>query len=430
MEICLFEDGYFRRFLPLTYTRPIYELKLGIYTLRERLSNALGGIKHFFTREYLKETYEEFLSSRGLKAEVNPDERLEDVIILNGRLIPDKNFLEVLKSKCEKYEEFLFIDGDTLVAAKLKKADIVDYLREQKIKEALIFLKRELQTFRVKAKILEFPWELIRDNAEYMARDLEGYKKFELLGDIANTSVLYAKERIRVEESAVIEDYVVLDARSGPIYVGEGALIKAHSVIRGPAFIGRNSVITEFAKLREGSNIGESCGVGGEVVNIIMHGFVNKYHEGFVGRSYVGEWVNLGAATVTSDLKNTYGTIRFEVDGVRIDTGMKKLGSFIGDMVKTAIGTKLYTGKKIGVAAQLYGIIAVNVPSFTIYAKTLGVEPIEVFLDSVIKTQRKFMLSRKITMSKGYEDLIRKLFEITEEERRKFGVRKGVFRLS
>ncbi|RLE65440.1 MAG: glucose-1-phosphate thymidylyltransferase, partial [Thermoprotei archaeon] len=183
-------------------------------------------------------------------------------------------------------------------------------------------------------------------------------------------------------------------------------------------------------KLREGSNIGESCGVGGEVVNLIMHGFVNKYHEGFIGRSYIGEWVNLGASTVTSDLKNTYGTIRFEIKGERVDTGLRKLGSFIGDMVRTAIGTKIYTGKKIGVAAQLYGIIAVNVPSFTIYAKSLGAKPTEVYLESVINTQRKFMSSRKMNMSKNYEVLIKKLFEITERERRLFGVKKGAFKLT
>ncbi len=431
MEICVFEDEYFEHFLPLTYTRPIYELKLGIYTLRERLAR-LGVIKYFFTRKYLKNVFKETLQAEGLRdIEVNPGELRDEVFIVNGRLILDKQLLSYLKDKYVKHEEFVITSNNTLVAAKLRKAEIADYLKNQKIRELLRLLKgKGLEFFEIQAKLLEFPWELIRDNPAYMIEDLKSRGTFELLGEVAKTVILYSKEKIRVGESAIIEDYVVLDARKGPIYIEDGVLVKAHSVIRGPAYIGKNSVITEFAKLREGSNIGDSCGVGGEVVNLIMHGFVNKYHEGFVGRSYIGEWVNLGAATVTSDLKNTYGTIRFEIKGERVDTGLRKLGSFIGDMVRTAIGTKIYTGKKIGVAAQLYGIVAVNVPSFTIYAKTLGAEPTEVYLDSVLRAQKKFMSSRGVDMSDSYKALIKKLFEITEEERRLFGVKKGVLKLA
>ncbi|RLE77225.1 MAG: hypothetical protein DRJ44_02530 [Thermoprotei archaeon] len=431
MEICVFEDEYFEYFLPLTYTRPIYELRLGIYTLRERLAR-LGVIKYFFTRRYLQNVFEEALQARGLRdIEVNPEELQDEVFIVNGRLILDKQLLSYLKDKYVKHEEFVFTSNNTLVAAKLRKTEIANYLENQRIRELLRLLKgKGLEFFEIEAKLLEFPWELIRDNPAYMIEDLESDRTFELLGEIAKTAVLYSKEKIHVGKGAIIEDYVVLDARKGPIYIEDRVLVKAHSVIRGPTYIGKNSVITEFAKLREGSNIGESCGVGGEVVNLIMHGFVNKYHEGFVGRSYIGEWVNLGAATVTSDLKNTYGTVRFEIKGERIDTGLRKLGSFIGDMVRTAIGTKIYTGKKIGVAAQLYGIVAVNVPSFTIYAKTLGAEPTEVYLDSVLRAQKKFMSSRGVDMSDSYKAFIKRLFEITEEERRLFGVKKGVFKLA
>ena len=432
MEICIFEDEHFEYFLPLTYTRPIYELKLGIYTLRERLSRVLGAVKYFFTREYLKEVFKEELLAKGFKlVKVNPEELPEEVLIVNGRLVPNNEFLNYLMDKYSKYKEFVFMKNGVLVAAKLKRVEIVDFLKKQKIKELLKSLKkRSIEVFEVKAELLEYPWELVRDNPMYMAKDLENHGDFRLLGEVADTAVLYSKEKIHIGENAVVEDYVVLDARNGPIYIEDGVLVKTHSVIRGPTYIGKNSVITEFTKLREGSNIGESCGVGGEVVNLIMHGFVNKYHEGFIGRSYIGEWVNLGASTVTSDLKNTYGTIRFEIKGERVDTGLRKLGSFIGDMVRTAIGTKIYTGKKIGVAAQLYGIIAVNVPSFTIYAKSLGAKPTEVYLESVINTQRKFMSSRKMNMSKNYEALIKKLFEITERERRLFGVKKGAFKLT
>ncbi|MEM1891463.1 MAG: glucose-1-phosphate thymidylyltransferase, partial [Nitrososphaerota archaeon] len=145
------------------------------------------------------------------------------------------------------------------------------------------------------------------------------------------------------------------------------------------------------------------------------------------GHSYIGEWVNLGAGTSNSDLKNTYGTIKMDVGGRTHDTGNIFVGTFVGDHVKTAIGTYIFSGKKIGVSSHLYGIVSEDVPSFTAYAKTLGAKPTEIYLESAIETARRMMRRRNVQLSRTYEDMLRKVFKLTEQERSKAGVVKGKF---
>ena len=171
------------------------------------------------------------------------------------------------------------------------------------------------------------------------------------------------------------------------------------------------------------------CRVGGEFEESVMHGYSNKYHAGFIGHAYIGEWVNIGAMTTNSDLKDTYGTVKVTIGTKRIDTGLRKVGCFIADMAKTSIGVLIYTGKKIGVASHLHGIVYEDVPSFTIYAKSLGAKSVELYLDSAIEIQRRMMARRKKEL-KDYEiEVIRKVFELTKEERIRGGVIKGAFKL-
>ncbi|MEM2217715.1 MAG: hypothetical protein QW731_04995, partial [Thermofilaceae archaeon] len=153
-------------------------------------------------------------------------------------------------------------------------------------------------------------------------------------------------------------------------------------------------------------------------------------HDGFIGHAYVGEWVNLGALTTNSDLKNTYGTVRVNTVRGREDTCRMKVGAFIGDMAKTSIGTFIYTGKRIGVASHSHGLVVEDVPSFTIYAKQFGCELLELELESAIRTQKRMMARRGIPMSEAMERLIRDVFRITVEERQKAGVKQGPLNLT
>src|SRR5207247_10142355 len=156
-----------------------------------------------------------------------------------------------------------------------------------------------------------------------------------------------------VELGARIDPFCVIDARNGPVVVRRRALVGAHTVLVGPCVVGEGTQL--FGGVIARSTLGRECRITGEVEESVGQGFVNKRHHGFVGHSVIGEWVNLGALTTTSDLKNNYGTVRAIVDGHEHDTGATKIGSLIGPHVKTGIGTLLPTGGVVGTGANLFG---------------------------------------------------------------------------
>ena len=163
-------------------------------------------------------------------------------------------------------------------------------------------------------------------------------------------------DRILTGRNCEFAPGIVLDASKGPIIIEANVQIMAHSFIQGPCHIGNGSIIKAGAQIYSGTVIGPHCKIGGEVEQSIFHGYANKQHQGFVGHSYCGEWVNLGALTTTSDLKNTYGEIDVFLRGNRVQTGLTFLGALIGDHTKTAIGTCLSTGTVIGINSSIHDI--------------------------------------------------------------------------
>ncbi|MFA5840259.1 MAG: hypothetical protein WC890_06375 [Candidatus Margulisiibacteriota bacterium] len=197
----------------------------------------------------------------------------------------------------------------------------------------------------------EYLWDLIVNLGEDLEKDFRarsselGVRSKE---KIHPSAVLLAPEKILIEEGAEVEALAVIDARSGPIYIGKNTIIRSQAYLRGPLYIG------------------PSCRIGGEVTHSIFHGYSNKAHYGFIGHAYVGEWVNLGAGTTNSNLKNTYGTVKVLVNGKEVDSGQQFLGCFIGDHAKTGIGTLITTGAVIGVGANVFGggVTPKYVPNF------------------------------------------------------------------
>jgi len=163
-------------------------------------------------------------------------------------------------------------------------------------------------------------------------------------------------DRILTGRNCEFAPGIVLDASKGPIIIESDVQIMAHTFIQGPCHIGKGSIIKAGAQIYSGTVIGPLCKIGGEVEQSIFHGYANKQHQGFVGHSYCGEWVNLGAMTTTSDLKNTYGEIDVFLRSKRVQTGLKFLGALIGDHTKTAIGTCLSTGTVIGINSSIHDI--------------------------------------------------------------------------
>ncbi len=416
--LCVFEDERYENFLPLTYTKATFELICGSKTLLERAVELLRPQKVLLVaRDYLVEKLEERTGFVVNKAEVEGQ-----VLVVNSRLLIDSRALSVLDSL--KLGEALASEG-SLVAMKLgegvARGAIANRIFEPKLVKSFASVRE------VDLKLVEYPWQLIELTSELLGEASSMGERYEG-GEI---KVLGDPNMLRTAGDVKVEGPVVVDVRKGPVYVGRGCEIEGCTKIEGPAYIGDNCVI-RGAYIRSGCYIGKVCriGVGSELEKTIISGYTNKQHLGFIGHSYVGEWVNIGAGTNVSDLKNTYGIVKVSVRGAKVGTGLIKLGCFVGDHVKTSIGTQIYSGKKIGPFSHVHGFVYEDVPPFTIWAKSLGAEPTELALESAIETQKRMYERREVSQTKADVELVRRLFELTAEERAKSGVKRERFKLT
>ena len=219
-------------------------------------------------------------------------------------------------------------------------------------------------------------------------------------------------------KNIVVEPNVFFDTSNGTILIEDNTKIKANSVLRGPLLIGKNCVINSFCEI-SCSRIGDVCKIGGEVEHTIIQNYSNKQHYGFLGHSYIGSWVNIGAGTSVSNLKNTYTMIRMQ----GIDTGMQFLGCIMEDCVKTALNTSIFCGKVIGQGAHLYGTVTQDVPAFTSHVSVGNLY--ELPLDIAIKIQKVMTARRDIKFTEKDEKDFRKLFLETAKDRKLAKVKKG-----
>ena len=207
----------------------------------------------------------------------------------------------------------------------------------------------------------------------------------------------------------------VLDAEDGPIFVAEEVLIQPNTTIVGPAYVGKGAIVRPSTRLREGSSVGEYCKVGGEISNSILHSYSNKQHDGFLGDSYIGSWVNLGAGTTNSNLKNTYGNVRVQFGDRMIDSGETFLGAAIGDHTKVGINSSLSAGGIVGFSGNVIGRYPVPrfVPSFSWCAE--GIQTYH--LDNALEVARRTTSRRGKTLSGAEEALFQRIHELTQEAR-------------
>jgi UDP-N-acetylglucosamine diphosphorylase/glucosamine-1-phosphate N-acetyltransferase len=429
LRIAIFEDEAYRNFFPLTLTRPVYELIVGTSTIREKIIKNVASLGEviFFCRSYLCDILKERLPSSYVNDFSTTD---DDVLLINGLLVANE-FLNNVLQKLSKVGTVVLQKG-RIIAARIGR----EFLELPEIQTAMTSAENVTETIlkvateklhAEKLHLLEYPWELIELNPKLITAELRGIKDKELRGRIEPSVTVYgSEESVFIAENAFLEAGTVLDTRNGPIYIGENTYVQSPTRISGPAYIGKNCIIYG-GQIREGCSIGDVCRIGGEIEGSIFHGYSNKRHYGFIGHSYIGEWVNLGAGTTNSDLKNTYGTIKMDVGGRLRDTGSMFVGIFVGDHAKAAIGTHIFSGKKIGVSSHLYGIVPEDVPSFTAYARMLGAKLTEIYLESAIETARRMMRRRNVQLSNAYEDMLKRVFELTEQERSRANVIKGKF---
>jgi UDP-N-acetylglucosamine diphosphorylase/glucosamine-1-phosphate N-acetyltransferase len=424
MSLVLFEDSYWQNFEPISLTKATFDIKVGAKTFFE---------EHHLTPEVLltREYLASVTSERHPNCMVNPTSLGSDTLFVNGLLHPGA----IYPDRLFEINHTFAITSDSsrrLLVARLDSKGR-EYLQDRVMAGKRVDVKKlevekltNLEEQHTEG-IISQPWDLLRVLENSLATQVSITKSETQLDE--HVTVVGRNNSVAVGKDAIVEDGTVLDVTNGGIYIGPEAYVAASRIV-GPAYIDAMTQVKQFTTI-EASYIGYNCRIGGEIEHSIISDHTNKAHAGFIGHSYVGEWVNFGAMTTTSDLKMTYGNIKMNSGkkNKKIDTGQNKVGSFFADMVKTSIGTLIYSGRRIGVSAHLHGLVAQDVPSFTIYGTSIGARNVELKLQSIIETQRKMMKRRNQTMTNAYEQLVEDVFAMTAADRARLSVRKGKFAL-
>ncbi len=411
-SICIFEDQHYRHLLPLSYTRPVYDLRCGILTLRQKIQQRYPGVSvSLHTREVLAD----------LVRQQNPGVRVnrlagEGCLFINGRLLAPPDLAE--KIPLEGPDQ-VYMVGDVLVAARVSgQAFEAERETGEDTFSALAF--GGLPRVKIMLKLMDYPWDLVNANGREIEADFKAIAPepaARVRGRVYEGAHLVNPGSIVIGEGSKVKPGVVLDAENGPIYVGKNVTVFPNAVIEGPAFIGDGSLIKIGAKIYENTSIGEVCKVGGEVEASIIHAYSNKQHDGFLGHAYLGMWVNLGADTNNSDLKNNYSNVKMCIDGEAVDTGSMFVGLIIGDHSKSSINSMFNTGTVVGISSNIFGsgFPPKCIPSFA-WGGAAGLEIYD--LDKALDVARRVMGRRKVDLSKAEECVLKAVFEQTKKERK------------
>jgi UDP-N-acetylglucosamine diphosphorylase/glucosamine-1-phosphate N-acetyltransferase len=418
MQICIYEDTYYTRLFPLVYLHPVYELRCGIFSLREK-------IEHFFPRAKIAlHTRPQLLR---LVAEENPGtdvNRLEDAPtwFINGRVVADEELGKIVRSRHR--DNVVYHHDGEVVAAFVTSAKIKTISRFlPQLHDRSLF--QDIPQRTTETSLVKYPWDLIRLNQREIENDskiIRGVSARKNKPDFSRNVCLMNRRNIHLGKGVRIQPGVVLDAEQGPIVIGKNARVMPNAVIQGPAYIGEDSLIKIGAKLYPGTSVGKVCKVGGEIDGSILHSYTNKQHDGFLGHSYLGSWVNLGADTNTSDLKNTYGPVTVLLEGTSHQTGMQFLGMIMGDHSKTGINVMLNTGTIIGVSCNIFGaeLPPKYLPSFS-WGRGTSFETYEI--DKSLEIARRVMARRGVSLTDSYELVFRELFQSTSALRNQGNIR-------
>lgn len=371
MNYILFDDASRESLKPLTYIRPVCEIRVGILTIREKWEKYLGEKTSTMTEDYLTVKY--------------PAELSDAMMLINGSICPTPALVERIKSLQTGQT---LVCGDNIVAMFKTKEEFLseeDNSEEIKIEEDFI-------------KIVN-TWDIFVYNDRALREDFELLTKGRKSAPLSETNRVLGQENIFVEEGAVVE-CATLNAKEGPIYIGKDAEIMENSVVRGPFAMCEYSVLKLGAKIYGATTLGPYSKVGGELANVVMFGYSNKAHDGFMGNSVIGEWCNIGADTNASNLKNTYEEVRlWSIEkNTFIPTGQTFCGTIMGDHSKCGINTMFNTGTVIGVSSNIYGHGYQRnfIPSFA-WGGTTGLKTYEP--DKAIEVAEKMAERRGVKMS-------------------------------
>jgi glucose-1-phosphate thymidylyltransferase len=404
MNVLLFEDDRVGQLAPITIGRPAYAITCGSFRLIT-VARELGPLRRF-VRPHLRGVEEAAAAEETLH-----EEKLDGATLLaNARLVPSVAALAKLRELITADREGIIETGGSVAAAVVKRAiDLPPFGDGAALPTSIRNLG--LPAIAADLPLVEYPHEILRFHLATLRENLEHRLR---------NGLREVRDGVFVGEGVSFGEHLVTDSHGGPIVIDDQASLGPFCYLVGPVYIGPGARLNEHAALKDGVALGERAKVGGEVEASIIERFSNKQHHGFLGHSYIGSWVNLGAGTSNSDLKNTYGQVNMEYAGRKVATGMQFVGCFIGDYSKTAVNTSIFTGKTIGACSMVYGFVTTNVPSFTNYARSFSQvteSPVEV----AISAQARMFARRGITQRPCDEQLLRDMYELTRAERANYG---------
>lgn len=405
MSLVLFEDNHVDQLRPIVLGRPAFDVSCGGYRLID-LVDQIDGSRDCLVRAHLAEiTKADFPARVGTKPAGNL------LAVVNASLVPSVASLAQLKNLIGAAKPGVARFSDRIAVALVPPdASIcVPDLNRKTLAGQLD--KLDLPTLDVNLPLFEYAHDVVKHHAAIFRDNLEHR--------IATGNYHQLQDGVFLAEGARVAPHVVFDTSGGPIVLEPGACVGPHGYLCGPILLGRNAQVVSHSHIQGGVAAGHTTKLGGEVAASIIEPYSNKSHYGFLGNSYLGSWVNLGAGTTTSNLKNTYGQINVEYGGLKVGTGLQFFGCAIGDYTKSAINTSIFTGKLIGAGSMLYGFVSGNVPSFVNFARSFG-QVSEVSVEVTATVQQRMFARRNVPCRPCDEQLLRDMFELTAAERAEF----------
>lgn len=328
MNYILFDGPSRNNLLPFTFTRPVADIRIGILTIREKWETYLGFTTTTLTEDYLSEKY--------------PMVEMDENVMINASYLPNTELAEMVKNLEEN--QAIFKGEDVIAFFSKETQENIDFENY----EAIEFIDDLIK--------LEQTWDIFRKNGEALSEDFELLTKGRKSQSIPSSNRVIDASNVFIEEGATLE-FAILNASTGPIYIGKDSEIMEGSIIRGPFALCEGSTLKLGSKIYGPTTVGPFCKVGGEVTNSVLFAYSNKAHEGYLGNSVLGEWCNIGADTNTSNLKNDYSQVRlwdYQTETFA-KTGLQFCGLMMGDHSKCGINTMFNTGTVVGVSANIFG---------------------------------------------------------------------------
>jgi glucose-1-phosphate thymidylyltransferase len=414
MQLIVFEDDAVSRLHPITLGRAAYAMTSGSYRLIDWLSR-LAGETGMTLRSVVRPHLAQLQQLDFPQIDRRAPSTETPVLIVNARVAPTVAAYRTLKQLVDGATTTVVYHDKSIAAAMIAPhgpAPPPDADLSHWAKYLANSIHGKLPTSDLRLPLVAWPHDLVRFNLESIGESLAfrlsagGYREIS--------------DGLFAAEGAKVGQYLVTDTTKGPVLLDEGAEVGPHCFLRGPAYLGPKARVIEHSAIKDAVSLGHTTKIGGEIEASIVEPYTNKQHHGFLGHSYLGSWINLGAGTSNSDLKNTYGAVKMDYRGESVATGMQFVGCILGDYAKTAINTGIFTGKTVGCCSMVYGFVTTNVPSFVNYARLFG-QVTELPPEVMVATQQRMFGRRNVQQRQCDIDLIHAMYELTRNERQLAG---------